>query len=189
MKRDSKLIISLIEKTLENNGINAKSLIDDMAHMKSIEIRKKGYDFSFEEHINGLVFSQLSNQRPWKPIEQNRGNIVEIFRGFNKEYILQTDPHTFVDKLLQLKCGNRAIKKQMESLKYNISVFKKIENDFLSLDNFVVSSNAHNIARELAQGKKYKLKQIGYALAFEYLRNVGVDAAKPDIHIKRILGR
>lgn len=33
------------------------------------------------------------------------------------------------------------------------------------------------------------MKQVGYALAFEYLRNVGIDAAKPDTHIIRILSK
>ena len=36
-------------------------------------------------------------------------------------------------------------------------------------------------------GKRYKLKQIGFALALEYLRNVGLDVGKPDLHIRRIL--
>jgi hypothetical protein len=32
------------------------------------------------------------------------------------------------------------------------------------------------------------LKQLGFALAMEYLRNVGIRAAKPDRHIMRVLG-
>ena len=31
------------------------------------------------------------------------------------------------------------------------------------------------------------MKTIGTALAWEYLRNVGIDGAKPDVHLKRIL--
>ena len=41
--------------------------------------------------------------------------------------------------------------------------------------------------KDLSEGK-YKLKYVGKALAWEYLRNVGVDGAKPDTHLKRILG-
>lgn len=37
-------------------------------------------------------------------------------------------------------------------------------------------------------GSRYKLKQFGAALVWEYLRNVGVDGAKPDVHMKQILG-
>ncbi len=31
------------------------------------------------------------------------------------------------------------------------------------------------------------MKTIGPALAWEYLRNIGIDGAKPDIHLKRLL--
>ena len=31
------------------------------------------------------------------------------------------------------------------------------------------------------------MKTIGPALAWEYLRNLGIDGAKPDVHLKRIL--
>ena len=34
-----------------------------------------------------------------------------------------------------------------------------------------------------------KMKQMGEALTAEYLRNIGFDLAKPDRHIRRILGR
>lgn len=34
----------------------------------------------------------------------------------------------------------------------------------------------------------YKLAQMGEALSAEYLKNVGYDIAKPDRHIRRILG-
>jgi len=35
---------------------------------------------------------------------------------------------------------------------------------------------------------KYKVIQLGPALALEYLRNVGLDAVKPDLHVLRIAG-
>lgn len=188
MKIDSKLYISLIEETLEENGFDVKSIINDMGHMKSIEDRKNGHKFSINEHISGMVFSLLSNQRKWEGIQENEGRIIDIFKGFDKDYILATEAEVFEKELGDIKCGNRAIKKQMENLHYNIHVLESIEKDFASLDAFIESSSANNIAKELAEGKKYKLKQIGYPLAMEYLRNVGVDAAKPDTHIIRILG-
>jgi len=187
MNTDSRLYVSLIEETLEYNGFDVESIINEMGHMKSIEDRKNGYKFSINEHISGMVFSLLSNQRKWEGIQRNEGKIKEIFDDFDKEYILSTDSNVFVEKLKEIKCGNRAIKKQMDSLHYNIHVLEKIENDYGSVDAFVESSTAHDIAKELAEGEKYKLKQIGYPLAMEYLRNVGVDAAKPDTHIIRIL--
>ncbi|MTI70051.1 MAG: hypothetical protein FH751_07350 [Firmicutes bacterium] len=187
MKNVSKLLLKLIEDTLDNNGFDFENEINNMGHMVNIELRNRGKKFSFNEHLEGLIFSLLSNQRPWEPIRKNKEKIKEIFYNFNKEKILNTDKEVFVEKLKEIKCGNRAIKKQMESLNYNIGVLNRIEKDFDSLDKFVTNLSPHNIAKELASGDKYKLKQIGYALAFEYLRNVGIDAVKPDTHIIRIL--
>ena len=39
-----------------------------------------------------------------------------------------------------------------------------------------------------SHSSNYKLKFIGEALAWEYLRNVGIDGIKPDVHTRRIMG-
>ncbi|MCB2305624.1 hypothetical protein LGL08_00145 [Clostridium estertheticum] len=189
MKPISKLIIRSIEETLNENNFNFNKQIDNMGHMIEIELRKKGKSFTFNDHLNALIFSLLSNQRPWKPIQKNEKIITEIFSNFDKNSILNTDPNIFIERLRVIKCGNRAIKKQMGSLNHNIHILEQISNDFGSLDAFIVSRSPHNIAMELAQGDHYKLKQVGYALALEYLRNVGIDAVKPDTHIIRILSK
>lgn len=186
MKNISNLILQSIKETLEMNGFDYKSYINNLRHIKNIELRNSGKSFSFDEHINALIFSLLSNQRPWEPIEANEKNICDIFFNFNKEKLLNTDPEYFVQRLKEIRCGNRAVSKQMESLKYNIMVFEDIEKDHGSLDNYVTSKSPYEIADELANGR-YKLKQVGFALALEYLRNVGIDAIKPDTHIMRIL--
>ena len=35
------------------------------------------------DHIRGLLYSQLSNQRPWAGIEKNLDKIDEIFMRYN----------------------------------------------------------------------------------------------------------
>ena len=76
----------------------------------------------------------------------------------------------------------------MNALGANIATLKRIERDFGSLDRFVASSEPIEIANLLSGSGAYKLKYVGPALALEYLRNVGVRAAKPDVHVLRILG-
>ncbi|MEG1502574.1 MAG: hypothetical protein RR370_04210, partial [Synergistaceae bacterium] len=66
-------------------------------------------------------------------------------------------------------------------------MLKEIDGEYGTLDAYVVSKAATEIVKELSSGK-YKLAYIGEALAWEYLRNVGIDGAKPDIHICRFLG-
>lgn len=185
MYSDSKQFIKDLENTLKENSNYEDLLFDTEIYTKR---RLEGGVFSFKDHIKGMIYSMLSNQRPWKPISDNLRNIDKIFFEYKKDSILKTNPNYFVDKLKEIKCGNRAISKQMDALRYNIKVFEKIEDDYGTLDSYILSKPAEEVVNELANDGIYKLKQIGVPLAYEYLRNVGIDAAKPDVHICRILG-
>lgn len=105
-------LLNDIIKSMEANNYKLAELETTVA----INERKNGKDFSFDEHIEGLIWSLLSNQRPWKGISDNKNNIRKIFHNFDHDYILSTNPDVFVNKLIEIKCGNRAIKKQMEAL-------------------------------------------------------------------------
>lgn len=153
----------------------------------NVEKRNSGYKFSINDHLRGLILSMLSNQRPWGPIAKNIDKINEIFFNYDNKKIYNTDKSLFVKKLSEIKCGNRAIRKQMDSLNYNIEIFQKIDKEYGSIDNFITSDSADNIARKISRVGEYKIKQIGYTLALEYLRNLGIQAIKPDVHIRRIL--
>jgi hypothetical protein len=77
----------------------------------------------------------------------------------------------------------------MNSLGTNIKTLKRIQADWGGLDKFVTSGDPDWVANEISRyGRPYKLQQLGYALAMEYLRNVGIRAAKPDRHVLRVLG-
>ena len=129
----------------------------------------------------------LSNQRSWKQISEKHTEIKEIFNNFNYEYLLNAEPLLLVDKIREIKCGNRSIKSQMYGLRHNLLVFASIISDYGSLDSYVTSEKPEIIAHDISEGK-YKLKGIGLALAMEYLKNVGIDTIKPDTHIKRLFG-
>jgi thermostable 8-oxoguanine DNA glycosylase len=80
----------------------------------------------------------------------------------------------------------------MENLHNNIKVFEKIEKEYGCLDKFIKGKNEspYKIALKLSEPKSsFKLKTVGIALALEYMRNTGIDVAKPDTHIRRILGK
>lgn len=183
----SDLLLDNIKKSLDGINFDYDTNIYNFEHIKNVRLREGGKEFSFNEHLRGLIFSLLSNQRPWGPIEENRNRITEIFYEFDKDKILKASGDIFEQKLRNIRCGNRAIKSQMESLNYNIGILEKVEKDYGSLDNYVTSDSPYKIAKEFASGNRYKLKQIGFALALEYLRNIGIDAIKPDLHILRIL--
>lgn len=181
---NSDAILSEIEAMLFEKQITA----DALTHLEWIQQRKSGRTFTTADHIRALVYAQLSNNRPWAQIEAHIHQIDQIFFGYDKEKILATPYDYFLNEILAIRCGNRGIRKQMYALHGNIRKFERIEQEFGSLDRFVVSGTAIEIADLLANSVKYKLDTLGLALALEYLRNVGIDAAKPDTHICRILG-
>lgn len=177
-------ILSEIETMLHERHIS----FDNLTHLEWIQQRSEGKCFSMSEHIRALIYSQLSNNRPWMQIEANIDRIDEIFFHYDKERILNTSSDYFVEEIQSIKCGNRGIRKQMDALHNNIHKFERIEQEFGSLDHFVTSGTPIEIADLLANSLKYKLSTLGLALAMEYLRNVGIDATKPDTHIRRVLG-
>jgi endonuclease III len=171
------------------NSVDFEKVIIDLGQVDAVNRRAEGYLFSIDDHIGAMILSMLSNQRPWEPIARNMGKLEEIFCKYNHKKLEKTNPHELVYKVKSIQCGNRAINKQMESLKHNIGVFKKIEAQHDSIDMFITKYEPEKVAKILSDfGSPYKLKQIGYPLAMEYLKNVGVIGMKPDVHICRICG-
>ncbi len=153
------------------------------------EKRKKGKVFSFEEHISGMIYSLLSAQTKFKIIQSNRENIDKLFFNYDSKKILDKEYEYFLDGLEKIKCGSRVRKAQMKVLHDNINTMLEITKEYGSMDKFVTSEPILEIIKKLADSNsKYKLKQMGTALVCEYLKNVGMDCAKPDVHMKRILG-
>jgi endonuclease III len=173
-----------IKRYLEDNkiaNINGKD--------SKMDLRAQGRKFPLTEHIQGMIYSLLSAQTVWANIERNMPRIDELFFYYAPEMILSKDYTYFVDGLARLRCRSRLTNNQMKSLPANIRMMQKIENEYGSMDAFVTSRPQSEIVHLLADsGSRYKMKQMGEALAWEYLRNVGVDGAKPDVHMKRILG-
>jgi len=180
-------LLAILEKTLSAAGIDVADVIVQLGQVQASEDRAQGKLFSLREHLRGLVLSLLSNQRPWEPIARNRDQIGAIFFGYDPDRVQATDPLYFVSSLREIRCGNRAMVKQMSALSENIFTLKKIASEHGSLDTFVVSGDPDLIASKLSRLGPYKLKQVGFALALEYLRNVGIRASKPDLHVRRAL--
>ena len=169
--------------------LNTKGLIYNSELEKRINDRKSGRKFGIEEHITGLIYSQLSNQTEWSRISPHLSQIDKLFFHYDIDKILSVPYTYFVKGIYDLKCGNISTEAQMKALNYNISQMRKIEHRYGSMDAFVMSAPAYEIVEKISGIKSpIKFKQIGPALAWEYLRNVGVDGAKPDTHTRRFLG-
>ena len=176
-------LINLIIETLNNNNY----MIQSIETVEAVKRRKSGEAFSFEDHIAGMVYALLGNQRSWKVISDNYDNIRKIFHDFNPDFLQSIEPALLVKSIREIKCGNRSIYSQMNALSYNIGQFQRIRDNYGSMDYYVTSNEPLVIAKSLSSGE-YKLRQMGIALVIEYLKNVGIDAFKPDLHIKRLFG-
>lgn len=175
-------ILTGIRSQLEINDI--PYINHAMDHLEETPARRLP---TFDEHIRALIYSLLSNQTKWINIAPKLPLVDSLFFGYAKGKIFEQPASYFYEGLFALKCGNISTRKQMEGLHENIRILEKIEREHGSLNDYYASMPAEELAVKLSSGP-YKLKMVGYALACNYLKNLGIDSVKPDVHLRRILG-
>lgn len=169
--------------------LEAKGLRYDDAIDKSIAARKAGKEYSLSDHVRGLIYSLMTNQTEWVRIVPHLADIDRVFMDYDVDRLKVASAEELCRGLFDIKCGNRQSAAQMRVLHENITTFERIVQDFGSMDAFVTSEPAEKIVERLSASRSaYKLHQVGAALAWEYLRNVGIDGAKPDTHLRRFFG-
>ena len=177
-------IFNQLDLFLKSRNINyADSLIFQCA-----EERRKSNGFDLPRHIKGLIYALLSNHRKWEDIEPKLDKIDKLFSDYNVSFIMGKNGHYFAEGIFTLKAGNIATKNQMANLHYNISILERIEKENGGIDFYYPSMPANELVKILSGNGPYKLRYVGKALAWEYLRNVGIDGIKPDVHTRRIMG-
>lgn len=172
-------------QTMGQAGYNYKK---EMATFKKINPAQ----LTLRDHVRAMIYAELSNNRPWQRIQENidNGNIPAIFCYFDVDQLKNANPNQLVQSLRSISCGNRQIRKQMNTLKDNIAVFERIDRDYGSIYNYYSSKKAHDLVKELSIFySKNKLKCMGVPLVCEYLKGVGIGVVKPDVHLRRIIGR
>ncbi len=180
----NKNVLLNVKKYLEDKGI-----VDIDNEVSKMDLRAQGKEFTLSEHIQGMVYSLLSAQTVWANIERNMPAIDKLFFEYDADKIREHEAQYFIDGLARLRCRSRLTNNQMRVLHKNIDTMERIVKEYGSMDRFVTMRPQEEVVNLLSdQSSKYKLKQMGEALIWEYLRNIGVDGAKPDVHMKRILG-
>ena len=183
MGKDYKKMFSILDNYLKDKVQDI-----DMSILEAVEARKNGKVFSFEEHLKGFIYAQLSALVSWKRIKDNQSDLNIVFCDFEKDKLKKKPAEELIEEIRALKCYSPyTTKNQMNSLKANIETFERIEQKYSSLDKFITHSTPSNIIKLLADSNStFKLKYAGVAIICEYVRNVGIDIIKPDVHIKRI---
>ena len=151
-----------------------------------IKERASGRRFPIGDHLRALVYAQLSANTKWSRIVPHLHEIDCLFSDYDVTNVLAHDAKHYISGIKALKCGSRCTNNQMKSLHTNIQTMQAIEREYGSLDAFVTSDAPEAIVRDLSSGT-HKLLYVGPALAWEYLRNVGIDGVKPDTHVCRFL--
>lgn len=172
-------------------------------HIKhQIDNRAKGYSFSLSEHIRAMVYAMISSGIAWERIEPGiciaTGRILpldNLFHQYDADYLLKCNPDDLAEGIQELGYASRYTQAQMKALlETNIGKLQRWEKGCGSIDDYYrqfteKDPSFKTVLHRLADsGSRDKLSQLGVALASEYLRNVGYDLAKPDRHLKRILG-
>ncbi|MBK9386618.1 MAG: hypothetical protein IPN34_17535 [Planctomycetes bacterium] len=149
--------------------------------------REQGQLFPLRDHLRGMILAMLSANRPWKPIANNMARLAEIFGGFKPSFLENTPAESLEASVKAIGCGNRRVSFQMRAIQPNIATFRRLDSDAGTIDAFVADQPIETVVRELGAGR-YKLRELGPTLVLEYLKNVGIRANKPDVHVLRICG-
>lgn len=167
---------------------------DTLPNQHRVAQRKEGtLKLTMRDHLEALMLSILSANRPWIGIQRHEEDLRKVFHNYDPEYLKTVDPYQLKEEVCAIDCGNRRILSQMQEISYNIGILSFVEKKFGSVDylaDVAINNNQLEVVRVLSSSQSaIKLKGVGKALAHEYLKNVGVDTVKPDVHITRILHR
>lgn len=185
------------------NGVLQEKKLWENTHIKhQIDRRNNGERFSVNDHIRAMVYSMLSSGIKWERVERGidikTGRIVpidDIFNNYDVEYLLNCDSDKLANSIRDFGCSSQSTWKQMKALiSKNITKLISLEQEYGNIDfyyqKFIDKDNTlKTLVKQLADPQSEdKLAEMAEALVAEYLKNVGYDIAKPDRHIRRILG-
>lgn len=182
--------------------LNGKKLWENTHVKKQIEKREQGVHFTVSDHIRGMVYAMLSSGISWerveKDIDESTGRILsidKIFQNYDTDILLSCSVETLKEEIKVQKLAGISTNNQLKGLiPGNIRKLKQWEDTFGSIDSYYKrfiekASSFQTLIETLSQSdSENKMKQLSEALTAEYLRNVGYDLAKPDRHVRRILG-
>ncbi len=187
---------------VKNDVLQEKKLWENTYIKHQLNKRNEGGTFTINDHIRAMVYSMLSSGIVWERVEKDidikTGRIKpidDIFHNYDVDYILQCNSNQLADEIKNLGCASQSTRKQMKALvSQNIYKLIKYEKEYGSIDSyykkFIEQDKTLKIlVKQLADSKsENKFEEMAEALDAEYLKNVGYDIAKPDRHIRRILG-
>jgi hypothetical protein len=179
--------VALLREELAKH-MDVDAVVRSFGQVAAATRREEGELFSLREHMRGVILAMLSANRPWKPIADSLPQLREVFGGYSPSFLESADPDQLARAVSALKCGNRRMSFQMRAIRPNLEMLRQIDAEFGTLDRYLESHPIEQVVHELASSKRRKLRELGPALVLEYLKNIGIRASKPDVHLLRICG-
>ncbi|MDI9314173.1 MAG: hypothetical protein QM529_05835 [Hydrotalea sp.] len=147
--------------------------------------------------LKAAVLSLASNMRAWRRIEPNKLQLEKIFYNYDIAEIKKNNHinDEEIRVLLGGQTGGRDAKSIISFLYNYLPKYKNFIEIIFSIleryNNYKLKNYEETIILSALLGSEnqqdnYKIKGMGFALASEFLRNLGFPNFKPDRHILRI---
>lgn len=76
----------------------------DLTILEAVSARNNGKSFSFEEHLKGFIYAQLSALVSWKKIKDNQAKFNELFCNFDRKALKEQSVDFLIEEIKKLKC-------------------------------------------------------------------------------------
>lgn len=180
-KRELKEIFKLMFNKLESISIDSNFAGDIHRRRKTVFDKNKPDSFFYEKlvgtiHVSGYKVSILRNR--W-------GDIKKAFSNYDINKVSQ-----YSGKDLEKMMNNSKLirnKRKLQACIENAKIMKEISTKYSSFGKYL-DENKNNLKR-LKEELIRKFYYLGNVLVLEYLKEVGIDAIKPDVHVVRVMYR
>jgi hypothetical protein len=184
----ARALLGRLRETLARN-IGVDTELSALGQVDACRRRAQGELIPLAHHMRGMILTLLSAHRSWRPLARRLGQLELVFGHYKPDYLERIAPQQLAAEVEQLGCGNRRVREQMEAIRPNLETMQRIEAEYGCMDQFVEHDTPGAVAQLLGKpGSRWKLKELGPALALEYLKLVGIRDATPGAHVRRICG-
>jgi len=186
--RSARRLIRRLRSTL-GRRVGVDTELSAIGQVEACQRRERRELIPLSDHLRAMILAMLGANRPWRTLARSMGQLELVFGCFKPDYLVRMAPRQLAAEVDLLGCGNGRTRLQMEAIEPNIETMRLIESEFGCLDQFVERGKPEAIAQLLSRPRsRYKLLEVGPAIAREYLKLVGVRAGRISGHVRRIAG-
>ena len=176
-----KRIFDLMFRKLEEISINDKFMKEINERRERTFDKCKPDSYFYENlvrdiHVAGFRSAVVTNKWP---------SIKEAFSNFDIKKVAQYDDKEFENLMNNPKIIRN--KRKLGACIENAKIMRDLSNKFGSFGEFL-DQNKDNVG-ELRKKLTSNFKYVGDAVVLDYLKDVGLDFIKPDVHVMRVFFR